>query len=142
MTPDEALARLRALGLTEEDAQALFAHFDGAERRGKAGHGYSRIPWLEEQDFDRAAEPRLVVSEDGYERWDGEGALGYLVLDAAVRAQLERPPARARLVVCSRAFPTGALGLWARRLAEGGLVGGAHRDLAGAGSRTRPAGRR
>jgi hypothetical protein len=31
-------------------------------------------------------------------------------------------PEPARLVVCSRTFPTGSLGYWARRLADGGLV--------------------
>jgi LDH2 family malate/lactate/ureidoglycolate dehydrogenase len=123
VTAEEALERLRALGLGEEDARTLFDHFDDAERRGKAGHGYSRIPWLEGVDFDRAAAPRLLVAEEAYERWDGRGVLGYLVLAAAVRAQVERPPRRARLVVCSATFPTGALGFWVRRLAEGGLVG-------------------
>jgi (2R)-3-sulfolactate dehydrogenase (NADP+) len=122
VTPGEALERLRALGLSEEDARTLFDHFDDSERRGKAGHGYSRIPWLEGVGFDRAAAPRRLVSEEAYERWDGSGVLGYLVLAAAARAQLERPPGRARLVVCSATFPTGALGFWVRRLAEGGLV--------------------
>jgi LDH2 family malate/lactate/ureidoglycolate dehydrogenase len=122
VTADEALARLRGLGLPEDDARTLFEHFDDAERRGKEGHGYSRIPWLETVDFDRAARPRLLSSDEVYEHWDGEGTLGYLVLAAVVRAQLDRPPARARLVVCSRTFPTGALGSWGRRLAKGGLV--------------------
>jgi LDH2 family malate/lactate/ureidoglycolate dehydrogenase len=44
------------------------------------------------------------------------------VLAAAVRAQLDDPPERARLVVCAETFPTGALGYWASLLAEGGLV--------------------
>jgi LDH2 family malate/lactate/ureidoglycolate dehydrogenase len=44
------------------------------------------------------------------------------VLAAVVDAQLADPPQRARLVVCAETFPTGALGYWARRLAEGGLV--------------------
>ena len=39
-----------------------------------------------------------------------------------VRAQLHDPPGHARLVVCSRTFPTGALGYWVRRLAESGLI--------------------
>jgi LDH2 family malate/lactate/ureidoglycolate dehydrogenase len=122
VTAEEAQERLRALGLEEADVQTLFRHFDDAERRGKAGHGYSRVEWLESVEFDRAARPRLVVGEEGYERWDGSGTLGYLVLAAAVRRQLERPPARARLIVCSSTFPTGALGSWVREPAEAGLV--------------------
>ena len=110
MTAGEALERLRALGMREDDARTLFAHFDDAERRGKTGHGYSRIEWLETLELDPAARPRLVLSQPEYERWDGGGALGYLVLAAAVSRQLDRPPARARLIVCSRTFPTGALG--------------------------------
>jgi hypothetical protein len=39
-----------------------------------------------------------------------------------VRAQLERPPVHARLVVCERTFPTGMLGHHVRRLADAGLV--------------------
>ena len=35
----------------------LFDHFADAERRGKLGHGFSRIPWLEQQPFDRTARP-------------------------------------------------------------------------------------
>ena len=37
-------------------------------------------------------------------------------------AQFEDPPARARLVVASRCFPTGFLGYWVRKLADGGLA--------------------
>ena len=45
------------------------------------------------------------------------------MLGRVVRAQLERPPSHARLVVCERTFPTGMLGHHVRRLADGGLVG-------------------
>ena len=124
MQPEEGLARLRALGFGEEDAQELWADFDGAERRGKQGHGHARIPWLEGlEGYDPSAEPRLVEDEQGFQRWHGGGAIGYLVLGRVVRAQLERPPAHARLVVCERTFPTGMLGHHVRRLADGGLVG-------------------
>jgi LDH2 family malate/lactate/ureidoglycolate dehydrogenase len=122
VTADEALDRLLRLGLDEDDARTLFAHFDDAERRGKAGHGYSRVEWLESVEFDRAARPRLVVAGESYEHWDGAGCLGYLVLAAVVRRQLEAGPEQARLVVCSRTFPTGVLGFYGRALAEAGLV--------------------
>lgn len=114
--------RLRGLGLAEEDARTLAEHFADAELRGKPGHGFARIAWLETQQLDPRATPRRVVAEPGFERWDGAGALGYLTLAAIVRATLASPPARARLVVAERCFPSGALGSWARLLADGGLV--------------------
>jgi LDH2 family malate/lactate/ureidoglycolate dehydrogenase len=120
---EEGLDRLRALGFAEADAQELWAHFDGAERRGKQGHGHARIPWLEElEGYDPSAQPALLAEDDGFQRWHGGGAIGYLVLGRVVREQLERPPAHARLVVCERTFPTGMLGYYVRRLAEGDLV--------------------
>ncbi len=121
MQPD---AQLRELGFSERDAAALAAHFLDAERRGKSGHGLSRIDWLATlDDLDPTASPKRVVAEDGFERWESGGAVGYLVLDAVTRAQLEAPPTNARVVVAAGAFPTGVLGYWVRRLAEGGLVG-------------------
>ena len=123
MDADEGLRRLRSLGFGEADAQELWAHFDGAERRGKQGHGHARIPWLEElEGYDPTAQPALVEEDEGFQRWHGGGAIGYLVLGRVVRAQLEGPPSHARLVVCERTFPTGMLGHHVRRLAEGGLV--------------------
>jgi LDH2 family malate/lactate/ureidoglycolate dehydrogenase len=123
MTAEEGLARLRALGFGEEDALALWEHFDEAERRGKPSHGHPRIPWLEKlEGYDPAAEPTLVEEAEGFQRWDGGGAIGYLVAARVVREQLARPPAHARLVVCERTFPTGMLGHYVRRLAAGGLV--------------------
>ena len=62
------------------------------------------------------------MHQSTYERWDGNGALGYLTLAAIVEAQLASPPPEARLVVAQRCFPTGMLGYWARKLADGGLV--------------------
>jgi L-2-hydroxycarboxylate dehydrogenase (NAD+) len=100
----------------------LADHFEEADRRGRPGHGVARIPWLRSLELDFAAEPRRLAAEPCYERWDGEGALGYLTLARIVDAQLAEPPERARLVVASRCFPTGFLGYWVRRLADGGLV--------------------
>ena len=122
MQPEEALARLRARGFSDDDVQRLHAHFSDAEVRGKKGHGYSRVEWLETLEVDPAAQPETVEAFDSFERWHGRGALGYLVLDAVVRAQLADPPEHARLVVCEETFPTGMLGHYVRRLAEGGLV--------------------
>ena len=123
MTPGEARARLLALGFAAEDAERLFLHFDDAQTRGKLGHGYSRIEWLETlPDVDPGARPERVLAEPGYERWHGRGALGYLTLSAIVDSQLADPPAHARVVAAERCFPTGMLGHYVRRLAAGGLV--------------------
>jgi (2R)-3-sulfolactate dehydrogenase (NADP+) len=121
--PEEARRRLAALGFAAADVETLFDHFDDAERRGKLGHGHSRIEWLETlPDLQPGAEPVRTDATEGFERWDGNGALGYLTLAAAVRAQLASPPERARVLVLSHCFPTGSLGWYVRRLAEGGLV--------------------
>ena len=120
---DDPRGRLQRLGFSEADAATLADHFLDAERRGKASHGLSRVDWLEGlPELDPAARPQRVASEPGYERWDGHGAVGYLTLAAICDAQLADPPATARVVVASRCFPTGALGYWVRRLADGGLA--------------------
>ena len=83
----------------------------------------SRIDWLEGwDDLPADARPERVVAEPGFERWEGRGALGYLTLAAIVDAQLAAPPDRARVIVAADCFPTGVLGYWVRRLAEGGLA--------------------
>src|SRR5436190_3509936 len=123
MRPEDVPERLRDLGFGEADARTLADHFLDAEARGKRGHGFSRVEWLKTlPDLDPAASPERLVREGGYERWDGNGALGYLTLAAIVEAQLAEPPAEARLVVAQRCFPTGVLGHYVRKLAEGGLV--------------------
>jgi LDH2 family malate/lactate/ureidoglycolate dehydrogenase len=119
----DVAGRLRALGFSGEDARILADHFLDAERRGKRGHGLARVDWLETLDgLDAQARPECVVAEACYERWEGRGALGYLTLAAICAGQLEDPPEAARLIVAQHCFPTGVLGYWAGRLAEGGLV--------------------
>jgi (2R)-3-sulfolactate dehydrogenase (NADP+) len=123
LRPEEARPRLARLGFRADDVETLAAHFLDAEARGQLSHGLSRIEWLETWDeLNAKARPWRVESKPGYERWDGDGALGYLTLESVVRAQLLDPPQHMRLVVCSRTFPTGSLGYWVRRLAEEGLV--------------------
>lgn len=115
-------ARLRELGFSDQDARILADHFLAAEESGKRGHGLSRVEWLAAQDFDPQAKPERVIAEDGFERWEGRGAVGYLTLAAICRAQASAPPRHARVIVAADTFPTGMLGYWVRRLAEGGLV--------------------
>jgi LDH2 family malate/lactate/ureidoglycolate dehydrogenase len=123
VTAAAAAGRLRALGFEEREAGILADHFLDADRRGKTAHGTARIDWLATlPELHPHAEPERVVAEEGYERWDGRGAVGYLTLAAIAAAQLASPPAHARLVVARECFPTGVLGYWVRTLAEGGLV--------------------
>ena len=120
---DEFTARIEALGFGAADARTLAEHFADCERRGKHGHGRTRVDWLETlPDLEPAARPQRLIAEPGYERWDGGRALGYLTLAAICAAQLAEPPEHARVIAAVRTFPTGALGYWARRLAAGGLV--------------------
>jgi LDH2 family malate/lactate/ureidoglycolate dehydrogenase len=116
---EEGLARLAALGFRDTDAELLWNHFDDAERRGKPSHGHARIDWLATQSFDAQARPKQIDDT----RWDGNGAVGYLVLSRVCDALIASPPRDARLVVCERTFPTGMLGHHVRRLAEAGLIG-------------------
>ena len=125
MTSASATARLRASGLSERDAAIVVEHLAAADRAGRSGHGLARIEWLEgllEGALDPSGTPRRVERTEEFERWSGGGALGYLALDAICAAVVADPPARARLVVAEACFPTGVLGIWARRLADAGLV--------------------
>jgi len=122
-TRDDVLTTLEGLGFSGADAGVLADHFLDAEARGRRGHGLTRVEWLTTlPDLDPGARPERILAEPGFERWDGRGALGYLTLAAICRAQLEGPPANARVIVASHCFPTGMLGHWVRKLADGGLV--------------------
>jgi (2R)-3-sulfolactate dehydrogenase (NADP+) len=122
MQEKDVRPRLVALGFDDAQASVLADHFIDAERRGKRGHGFSRVEWLATQELDSTAVPERLVADEGYERWDGRGALGYLTLSAICDAQIAGPPATTRVAVASQCFPTGMLGYWTRRLADAGLV--------------------
>jgi len=122
LKPEDVEPRLRALRFSESDARTIAGHFIAAEAHGKSGHGFSRVEWLETLELDPAARPRREVHEPEFERWDGNGALGYLVLASIVETTLMNRPEYARVIVAKHTFPTGMLGYWVRNLADGGLV--------------------
>jgi (2R)-3-sulfolactate dehydrogenase (NADP+) len=120
---EEVLDKLGRLGFGQADAGILADHFLDAEARGRVGHGLTRVDWLASlPGLKPDARPERTLTEPGFERWEGRGALGYLMLAAICDAQLTDPPAHARVVVAKDCFPTGMLGYWVRKLAEGGLV--------------------
>ena len=124
MNRDEGLSRLQALGFEAGEAETLWEHFDDAEQRGKLGHGYSRIAWLETQTvFEPGASPVVVEETEAFWRWNASGAIGYLTVRAAAQRTIEQPPVHARVVVLEQCFPTGMLGHYARLLARNGLIG-------------------
>jgi LDH2 family malate/lactate/ureidoglycolate dehydrogenase len=126
MTRDEATGSLRTCGLSEADARVVVDQLAAAEAAGRTGHGLSRIPWLVAllgSTCDPAGRPERLERTEGFERWNGRGALGYLTLAAICDGVVADPPERARLVVAESCFPTGVLGAWARRLADAGFVG-------------------
>ncbi len=121
----EAIERLLSHGLSEPDATVVVDHLEVADRMGRSGHGLARLPWVEELlagERDPRGRPRRIDRSEGFERWDGGGALGDVTLAAICDALVEDPPSQARLVVAESCFPSGALGAWARRLADAGLV--------------------
>ena len=62
MNADDVLPRIRELGFSDADAQTLADHFLDAERRGKRGHGFSRVEWLATlDDLDPGARPERVI---------------------------------------------------------------------------------
>jgi LDH2 family malate/lactate/ureidoglycolate dehydrogenase len=120
---EEVWEKLARLGFEDREVEVLADHFLDAEARGRTGHGLTRVDWLSTlPDLRPGARPERVVSEPGFERWEGRGTLGYLMLAAICVAQLSDPPAHARVVVAHECFPTGMLGHWVRKLADGGLV--------------------
>jgi uncharacterized oxidoreductase len=120
---DALEARGRDLGFGRDRAARLAGHFLDAEMRGARGHGAERMRWLHGLgDLRPAAEPRRVDRTDGLARWDGAGALGYLALAEVLAAELDEPPAGARLIVVSDCFPTGRLGHYAGIGAAAGLL--------------------
>jgi (2R)-3-sulfolactate dehydrogenase (NADP+) len=125
MTRDSAIARLLTSGMSAADAELVVEHLAAADAAGKTGHGLARVPWLEGLLVARAnprGRPERLERSEGLERWHGRGALGYVTLAAVCDALLADPPVGARLIVAQGCFPTGVLGAWARRLAEGGLI--------------------
>jgi LDH2 family malate/lactate/ureidoglycolate dehydrogenase len=119
LNDDHVLARIRALGFSDRDAATLADHFLDAERRGKLGHGLSRVDWLETlPDLTPTAKPALAAEYPGFEYWEGNGALGYLTLAAICERIVEKPPWPAKVITAAQCFPTGALGYWVRWIAE------------------------
>jgi len=125
MTRQEAIEELRRAGLSDRDAHIVAGHLAAADDAARRGHGLSRIPWLVgllSTTHDPQGRPECIERTDGFERWHGNRALGYLSLAAICDALVADPPTQARLVVARSCFPTGVLGAWARRLADAGMV--------------------
>ncbi|HET6850594.1 MAG TPA: Ldh family oxidoreductase [Gaiellales bacterium] len=120
---DALQARAAELGFADARAARLADHFLDAELRGASGHGVERMRWLHGLGGLRPdAVPAETERSEGYVRYDGAGALGYLALAEVVERELAEPPAGARLVVVADCFPTGRLGYFAEMGSRAGLL--------------------
>ena len=116
-------ARAAALGFADARAARLADHFLDAELRGASGHGVERMRWLHGLGGLRPDATAVEIDRrEGYVRYDGAGALGYLALAEVLERELADPPAGARLVVVSDCFPTGTLGYFAELGSRAGLL--------------------
>ena len=115
--------RVRALGFRETDARTLADHFLDAERRGKRGHGFSRVEWLATLRGPRSVRASPVRGRRGRLRALG-GPRRARLPDAGgdLRGRSSHDPPGTRASSSrTHCFPTGMLGYWVRQLAAGGL---------------------
>ena len=120
--PEEARARLAALGFAADDVEILFDHFDDAESRGKLGHGHCADRVARDAEPRSAGAARKTASQPGFDRWEAQRRARLPCargdLRRACRGGAPAGPRRRR----ATAFPSGHLGYWVRWLAEAGLV--------------------
>ena len=113
----------------------------GTAREGRARSLAGRLARVARVRSCRSS-ARSLESEEGFERWDGHGALGYLVLEEIVRATLADPPERARVVVVAALLSDGRPRLLGAAARRGWSRRRAHRNVAsspGASGRRRAA---
>ena len=117
----DALARLP---LDWAHRTALWDQLLYAELRGKRTHGVVRVPWLVTTLGGRAHAPPVPVARTaGVSQYDCSASIGYLAADALARELVTSAQAAGcHVIVCRDAFPTGALGYYARPALAAGLV--------------------
>ena len=124
----QVLGLLQALGLEEEDAETTTDVLVAADVMGIDSHGAALLPLYEElvRDGRTAARRRIeVVREAGaVALLDGGGGLGHAPTVMAVEMAAERAERFGVGAVAVRnSSHYGAAGVYARRLAERGLIG-------------------
>src|SRR5439155_1672752 len=114
---------MQLVGVVENMTSDVFGHGGGERLATQLGvRLLGRVPLDVRLRESADAGVPLVLSDPDSEPAEAIAALAR-TLDASVDARLADPPEHGRLVVCDDTFPTGMLGYWVRRLADGGLVG-------------------
>lgn len=126
----EAMAEaLEPCGMCDTDLIATIEHLTDAETFGIEDQGLCRIPWLVENNgfvykvggLDSQIACELVPFSDNTWRVSGKGRVGYSLMKAAVNYPYPQGAFQApQLVIVDGCFPSGALGIWARYLADKG----------------------
>lgn len=128
---DELLARIAgifaACGLPEAEARIAALNPVQAEIQGNTSHGVLRVPSLVKQLVAGKLNPRpaVRVTTDGcVVKVDGDGGLGQIAMSYALeRAVCLAPQHPAVICLVERTATLGALGPYAARVADSGLLG-------------------
>jgi LDH2 family malate/lactate/ureidoglycolate dehydrogenase len=125
MTKEEAAETLSKAGMAHADVIATVTHLDEADALGITGQGMVRVPWLAEMKWepsDPAYADKIWTHRQPHTnvwRVSSRQRIGYAVMEAAVQLPLDK--SNANLIVVERCFPSGALSVWARKLAHKGF---------------------
>jgi LDH2 family malate/lactate/ureidoglycolate dehydrogenase len=130
MTPDEIGEALEPTGMCQADIVATVRHLVRADELGIHDQGASRVPWLLKRRLHTPPIPPpikcegLPYTDNTWKVSSVVPRIGYALMEAAVQYPYitnERWVAP-QLVIVDNCFPSGALGVWARDLAERGYA--------------------
>lgn len=109
-------------GLTPDDARIVTASLVDAEITGRAGHGLSRVPGIATRVAGCGSDHIRIAADRGVSvTLDCGGALGYLAAHRAATIAIERLDVHPLVAVgCRRTSHAGAIGYYARLVAEAG----------------------
>lgn len=128
MTAEEIAEALAPTGMSEADMISTIRHLLRADELGIHDQGVSRVPWLAKKTW----EPGIFGAPIRCERlpftgntWKITGKrIGYALMDAAVNYPYMGSPnmVAPHMVIVDNCFPSGALGVWGRELADRGFA--------------------
>jgi LDH2 family malate/lactate/ureidoglycolate dehydrogenase len=128
VTADEIAEALAPTGMAEADMIATIAHLMRADELGIHDQGVSRVPWLAKKRWEGGifgAPIRCERIPFTANTWRVTGRrIGYALMNAAVHYPFfdDARNVAPQLVIVDNCFPSGALGVWGRMLADRGTA--------------------